>query len=175
MENKFNLPDGESNHSLTRDKGDTNHNTTEDEFNMETVLFDKKCVQSLLNNGDYRQVSIFFQTTFMNLTQYIFSIFKLRMSKRYSAIFQRKCAGPITHRSLDRNHSLLCIIHLVFESNNFKLKVIIKLFFFIFIFLCLHNHPPIAQLVERRTVVAALAGLLRSLNQTWLGGQHFCK
>ena len=96
-------------------------------------IFDKKCLHSLLNNGDYRQVSIFFQTTFMNVTHYILSIFKLRMSKRYSAMFQRKCAGPITHRSLDRNHSLLCMNHLVFESKNFKLKVIMKLFFFIYI------------------------------------------
>ena len=47
-----------------------------------------------------------------------------------------------------------------------------KLFF---IFLCLYNHPLIAQLVERMAVVEALAGLLRSLNQIWLGGQHFCK
>ena len=60
---------------------DTNHYTTEDEFNMETVLFDKKCIQSLLNNGDYRQVSIFFQTTFIKVTNYILSISKLRMSK----------------------------------------------------------------------------------------------
>ena len=122
--------------------GDTHHYTTEDEFNMETVLFDKKCLQSLLNNGDYKQVSIFFQTTFMNLTHYIFSIFKLRMSKRYSAIFQRKCAGPITHRSLDRNHSLLCINHLIFESNNFKLKVIMKLFFlylYFYVFITTHR------------------------------------
>ena len=44
-----------------------------------------------------------------------------------------------------------------------------------FIFLCLYNHPQIAQLVERRTVVAALAGILRSLVQIWLGGQHLCK
>ena len=38
-----------------------------------------------------------------------------------------------------------------------------------------NNHTPIAQLVERRTVVAALAGILRSLVKIWLGGQHFCK
>ena len=61
--------------------GDTNHYTKEDESNMETVLFDKKCIQSLLNNGDYRQVSIFFQTPFIKVTNYILSISKLRMSK----------------------------------------------------------------------------------------------
>ena len=72
--------------------GDTNHYTTKDEFNMETVFFDKKCLQSLLNNGDYRQVSIFFETTFMNVTHYILSIFKLRMSKRISGMLQRKRA-----------------------------------------------------------------------------------
>ena len=96
------------------------------------------------------------------------------MSERISEMSQRKRAGLLTQRSLDQNHSLLCINHLVFESNNFKLKVIMKLFF-LYIFLCLYNHSPIAQLVERRTVVAAPAGLLRSLNQIWLGGQHFCK
>ena len=47
-----------------------------------------------------------------------------------------------------------------------------KLFF---IFLCLNNHPLIAQLVQRRTVVAALAGILRSLDQFWISGQHFYK
>ena len=117
--------------SVSRVTGrNTHHYTTKVEFNKETVLFNKKCLQSLLNNGDYRQVSIFFQTTFMNLTHYILSIFKLRMSKRISGMMQRKRARPINQRSLDRNHSLLCINHLVFESNNFKLKVIMKLFFF---------------------------------------------
>ena len=47
--------------------------------------------------------------------------------------------------------------------------------FFFYIFLCLYNHPSIAQLVERRTVVAVMAGILRSLVQFWLGGQLFCK
>ena len=50
-----------------------------------------------------------------------------------------------------------------------------KPFFFFFIFLCLYNHPSIAQLVERRTVFAVMAGILRSLVQFWLGGQLFCK
>ena len=45
----------------------------------------------------------------------------------------------------------------------------------IFIFLCLYDHPSIAQLVEQRTVVAALTGIFRSLVKIWLGGQHFCK
>ena len=39
--------------------------------------------------------------------------------------------------------------------------------------MCLYKHPPIAQLVERRTVDATLAGILRSLVQIRLGGQHF--
>ena len=47
--------------------------------------------------------------------------------------------------------------------------------FFFFIFVCLYNLPSIAQLVARTTVVAVIAGILRSLVQFWLGGQLFCK
>ena len=47
--------------------------------------------------------------------------------------------------------------------------------FFFYIFLYLYNHPSIAQLVERRTVVAVMAGILRSLVQFLLGGQLFCE
>ena len=103
-------------------------------------IFDKKCLHSLLNNGDYRQVSIFFQTTFMNVTHYILSISKLRMSKIISKMSQRKRAGFLTKRSLDRNHSLLCINRLFFESNNFKLKVIMKLFFYIYFYVFITTH-----------------------------------
>ena len=46
---------------------------------------------------------------------------------------------------------------------------------FLYFFVCLCNHPTMAQLVHRRTVVAALAGILRSLDQIWIGGQHFCE
>ena len=115
----------------------------------------------------------FFQTTFINVTHHILFISKLRKSDRTSRVTQRKRAGPITQRSVDQNHSLLCINHLTFESNNFKWKVIMKFFFFLV--LCLYNHPPIGQLVELRTVVAALAGILTSRDQIWTGGQHFCK
>ena len=80
----------------------------------------KKYLQSLLNNGDYRQVSIFFQTTFINVTHHTLSISKLRKAKRTSRVAQKNCAGPITQMSVDRNHTLLRINHLVFESNNFK-------------------------------------------------------
>ena len=48
-----------------------------------------------------------------------------------------------------------------------------KPFFFRFLFL--YIHPSIAQFVERRAVVAVMAGILRSLVQFWLGGQLFCK
>ena len=94
-------------------------------------IFDKKCLQSLLNNGEFRQVSIFFQTTFKNVTHHTLSISKLRKAKNTSRVVQRKRAGPITKRSVDGNHSLLCINNLVFESNNFKWKVIMKFFFYI--------------------------------------------
>ena len=99
-------------------------------------ICDKKCLQSLLNNGEFRQVSIFFQTTFKNVTHHTLSISKLRKAKNTSRVVQRKRAGPITKRSVDGNHSLLCINNLVFESNNFKWKVIMKFFFFFKLYNC---------------------------------------
>ena len=89
-----------------------------------SFIYNKKCLQTLLNNGDYRQVSIFFQTTFINVTHHTLSISKLRKAKNTSRVVQRKRAGPITKRSVDGNHSLLCMNNLVFEINNFKWKVI---------------------------------------------------
>ena len=57
-----------------------------------------------------------------------------------SSVAQWKRAGPITQRSMDRNHPLLLPFFL--EMMNFSF----------FVVRCLH-HPLIAQLVERRTVV----------------------
>ena len=54
------------------------------------------------NNGYNRQVLIFFQTTFINVTHHTLSISKLRkVMNRTSRVAQSKGAGPITQRSVD--------------------------------------------------------------------------
>ena len=57
-----------------------------------------------------------------------------------SSVAQWKRAGPITQRSMDRNHPLLTSFFM--EMTNFSFFVVSHL-----------HHPLIAQLVERRTVV----------------------
>ena len=82
---------------------------------------------------------------------------------------QRKRAGPITQRSVDRNHSPLYNNYLVFGTKNFYMRGLnFEDVFCIFLYLL---SPPIAQFVERRTVDAALTGILRSLVQIRLGGK----
>ena len=95
--------------------------------------------------------------------QYIFKIHRFETSR----VAQRKRAGPITQRSVDRNHPLL---HKTFScARAFRVLVCNKVS-------CVSSssQPPIAQLVERRTVdEIPTTGILRSLVQIRLGGHLF--
>ena len=79
-----------------------------------SFIYNEKCLQTLLNNGDYRQVSIFFQTTFINVTHHTLSISKLRKAKTNQQCGTEEACWPETQRSVDRDHSLLFFIFPIF-------------------------------------------------------------
>ena len=85
-------------------------------------------------------------------------------TRQKSSVAQWKRAGPITQRSMDRNHPLLTLFffflhHPLYQDTTLENCTIMR-------------HPLIAQLVERRTV-EAMADILRSLVRIRLEGLFF--